>query len=88
VQGVGFRYTVIRLAARFPVAGTVRNLTSGAVEIDVEGDDDAVSDFIDAVLRNPPSGAHVDRVERREEHVRGISGFSVSRENRVNRAGD
>jgi hypothetical protein len=30
-------------------------------------------------LRNPPSGAHVERVERREEQARGISGFSVSR---------
>jgi acylphosphatase len=80
VQGVGFRYTVTRLATRFPIAGTVRNLTSGAVEIDVEGDDDAVADFIDAVLRNPPSGAHVERFERREEPAaRGLSGFSVSR---------
>jgi len=79
VQGVGFRYTVTRLAARFPVAGTVRNLRSDAVEIDVEGDDDAVNDFIDAVLGNPPSGASVDRVKRREEQARGISGFSVAR---------
>jgi len=79
VQGVGFRYTVARLAARFPVAGTVRNLQSGAVEIDVEGDDRIVGDFIDAVLHNPPGGAHVERVERREEQARGISGFSVTR---------
>ncbi len=78
MQGVGFRYTVIRLAARFPVAGTVRNLRSGAVEIDAEGDDDVVNDFIDAILRNPPSGASVDHVERSEEQARGISGFSVS----------
>jgi acylphosphatase len=79
VQGVGFRYTVIRLAARFAVAGTVRNLASGAVEIDVEGDDEVVNDFIEAVLRNPPSGAHVERVERRDEQARGLSGFSVAR---------
>lgn len=79
MQGVGFRYTVTRLAARFPVAGTVRNLPSGALEVDVEGDDDAVNDFIDAVLRNPPGSAHVESVERREEQPRGISGFSVSR---------
>ena len=69
----------MRLAVRFPVAGTVRNSSSGAVEIDAEGDDDAVNDFIDAILRNPPSGARVDRVERREEQSRGISGFSVAR---------
>jgi acylphosphatase len=69
----------MQLAARFPVAGTVRNLKSGAVEIDVEGDDEAVDDFVDAVLRNPPRFAHVERVDRREEESRGISGFTVSR---------
>jgi acylphosphatase len=79
VQGVGFRYTVTRLAAHFPVAGTVRNLASGAVEIDVEGDAEAVEGFIDAVSRNPPPSARVERVERREENERGITGFNVTR---------
>lgn len=79
MQGVGFRYTVTRLAAHFPIAGTVRNLASGAVEVDAEGDDEAVDGFIDAVLRNPPPSGRVDRVERREENTRGITGFNVTR---------
>lgn len=79
MQGVGFRYAVTRLAARFPIAGTARNLASGAVEIDVEGDAEAVDGFIDAVLRNPPPSARVDRVDRREESERGITGFNVTR---------
>jgi len=33
VQGVGFRYTARRLAEGFPVAGYVRNLSSGEVEL-------------------------------------------------------
>jgi acylphosphatase len=82
VQGVGFRYTVTRHAAHFPIAGTVRNLASGAVEIDVEGDDEAVDGFIEAVLRNPPPGARVDRVDRREENRRGITGFTLERNQR------
>jgi acylphosphatase len=37
VQGVGFRYTTIELAEDLPLAGTVRNLSDGRVELIVEG---------------------------------------------------
>ncbi len=38
VQGVGFRYTTQRVAARFAVTGWVRNLADGRVELVVEGE--------------------------------------------------
>jgi acylphosphatase len=79
VQGVGFRYRVVQIAARFDVAGSVRNLRSGAVEIDVEGDDAEVARFITAVLENPPRSAHVENVTEREAEPRYVSGFEVSR---------
>ncbi len=37
VQGVGFRYTVMRLAASLEVTGFVRNLPNGRVLLIVEG---------------------------------------------------
>ncbi len=37
VQGVGFRYTVRQVATGFEVAGTVRNLPDGRVELVAEG---------------------------------------------------
>jgi acylphosphatase len=37
VQGVGFRYTAQHLARSHPVAGFVRNLPDGRVEMVVEG---------------------------------------------------
>lgn len=37
VQGVGFRYTVRQLAENYAVAGFVRNLPDGRVEVVVEG---------------------------------------------------
>ena len=49
VQGVGFRFTAQQLARSFPVTGSVRNLTGGGVELIVEGDDNEVQSFIDAV---------------------------------------
>jgi acylphosphatase len=37
VQGVGFRYTVKRVAAGFEVTGCIRNLPDGRVELTAEG---------------------------------------------------
>jgi acylphosphatase len=51
VQGVGFRYTTQRLAAGHPVAGYVRNLPSGEVELVAEGEPAAVEAFLEAVAQ-------------------------------------
>lgn len=37
VQGVGFRYTARRIAARYDVTGFVQNLPDGTVEMFVQG---------------------------------------------------
>jgi acylphosphatase len=49
VQGVGFRYTVCRLAAPFSVTGFVRNLWDGDVELVAEGDERELSDFLHTI---------------------------------------
>ena len=49
VQGVGFRYTVRRLARRFDVTGHVRNLPDGRVEMLVEGPTEQINDLLAAV---------------------------------------
>ena len=49
VQGVGFRYTVRTVAAGFEVAGTVRNLADGRVELLAEGDRAELEAFRDAI---------------------------------------
>jgi acylphosphatase len=42
VQGVGFRYTARQIAARYELAGFVRNLPDESVEMFVQGDKDDV----------------------------------------------
>ena len=37
VQGVGFRYTAVRVAQQYAVTGFVRNLRDGRVELVAEG---------------------------------------------------
>ncbi len=49
VQGVGFRYTVRWVAQRFAVAGFVRNLPDGRVQLVAEGRVDEIRRFLDAV---------------------------------------
>lgn len=67
----------MQVASRFPVSGSVCNLRSGAVEIDVEGEDGVVMAFIDEILRNPPRHARIDSVNRRAGEPRAVRGFSV-----------
>jgi acylphosphatase len=63
VQGVGFRYTAQGLAAGFPVAGYVRNLPSGEVELAAEGEPEAVEAFLSAVRQRMASYVTNTRVE-------------------------
>ena len=49
VQGVGFRYTVRTLALGFEVAGTVRNLADGRVELTAEGSRQELDGFCKAI---------------------------------------
>ncbi|MEN9841215.1 MAG: Acylphosphatase [Verrucomicrobiota bacterium] len=49
VQGVGFRYTTLQVAKEFEVAGWVKNLADGRVQVEVEGRAGEVEAFIAAV---------------------------------------
>ncbi len=77
VQGVGFRYTARRIAAGFDVAGYVRNLADGRVEIVASGDDGEVDDFL-AALRESELAGHIDG-EAAAEIVKpaGLRGFEI-----------
>lgn len=77
VQGVGFRYFTEAEAAREGLHGWVRNLPDGRVEIDVEGEAEAVERFERHVRHGPP-GARVSNVDVDESiPQRRESGFSV-----------
>ena len=74
VQGVGFRYTVDRIARHFEVAGTVRNVDR-YVEVDVEGEPASVDAFLTAVFAGPPRNSRVDLVESHDREPLGRTGF-------------
>ena len=61
VQGVGFRWFVKSTARRLGLAGWVRNLEDGSVELAARGGERALSDLRVAVRRGP-DGARVESV--------------------------
>lgn len=62
VQGVGFRAWIRQAARRHELCGRVWNRADGAVEIEAEGDPDALARFHDMVSAGPPL-ARVQRIE-------------------------
>lgn len=46
VQGVGFRYTVLDIAAERKVCGWVRNLDDARVEVVAEAEEETLNDFL------------------------------------------
>lgn len=78
VQGVGFRFTVERLARRFPVTGFVRNLDDGRVEVTAEGEEARLVEFLSAI-RESGMKNYIRDVEAHWSESQGcFSSFSMS----------
>ena len=78
VQGVGFRYFVRHKALSMGIKGFVRNLENGDVEILAEGNNDDLDLFIEEI-RNGPSVAHVDNLQKDWREPSGIfSTFDIA----------
>ncbi len=77
VQGVGFRYTVRRLACGYDVAGTVRNMPDGEVRLEAEGERGELESFLQSV-RDSGLGPHIrdERISRSECAAR-LRGFEI-----------
>ena len=77
VQGVGFRYFVMREANQYGLTGFVRNLYDGSVEVYIEGDKEIVDQF-KKVLKKGSSYSRVDRIEVEDlPYEKKFSRFSV-----------
>lgn len=76
VQGVGFRYTARRLAERFDVAGYVKNLPDGRVELVVEGPPDQIDAFLQDIRE--AMGNYIRRMDQQVSGPEGrFTGFDI-----------
>lgn len=64
VQGVYYRASAQREARQYGLTGWVKNRSDGSVEMVVEGEEDAVKDFL-SWAQQGPSTARVEKVETR-----------------------
>lgn len=85
VQGVGFRPFVYRLARRHSLSGWVRNST-GAVEIEIEGQDEHLQRFLTELRSQAPPLARIEAVDSLSVQAVGQREFSIESSQR--RTGD
>ena len=71
VQGVGYRFFVMRAAARHHMLGTVRNMPDGRVEVVAEGERAAMDEF-KKDLSTGPLLARVSDIEETDLPVTGL----------------
>ncbi|WP_406678602.1 acylphosphatase [Neomoorella carbonis] len=76
VQGVGFRYFVLRQAAALQLNGWVRNRYNGSVEGVVEGPAERVKEFLD-YCHHGPAMADVRELKVQYEKPQGETTFRI-----------
>ena len=62
VQGVGYRYTVARVASELGLVGWVRNAPDGSVEVRAQGHEPVLDEFV-AFMHKGPRSARVRSVD-------------------------
>ena len=79
VQGVGFRYTVMQIARRFPVTGHVMNRRDGSVALVAEGLRPRLQAFLDAIAESHLGPGIRDRHEEWGPATGAFRDFSIRR---------
>ncbi len=78
VQGVGFRPFVLKLATKYDLKGWVCN-TSGDVKIELEGETEAVGNFIQDLRGKTPPLAHIEEIKIRHRPPANHESFKIRR---------
>lgn len=77
VQGVGFRYYVLRAARELGLGGHVRNLPDGSVEVEAVGAVEALAAF-EQLLREGPPAARVTALRKQEIEITAEGRFEIA----------
>lgn len=78
VQGVGYRAFVLRYARALGLAGRVRNLPSGQVEVVAEGDEESLNQLLTLLRQGPPAARVTDMSVRWGDATGAENGFHIA----------
>jgi len=77
VQGVGFRFSVKSITTGYDVVGSVKNLIDGRVELEIQGEESEVEEFLKAIL-DSHLRRHINRFVVHDIPMKkGIKGFEI-----------
>jgi acylphosphatase len=77
VQGVGFRYFAYRLARELGLRGWVRNLPDGRVEIEAQGEEDSLDQFLLEIKSGPQLAIVKDISIETPDNLKRYEDFSI-----------
>jgi acylphosphatase len=77
VQGVGFRYFVMRHAQARNLCGYVRNLNDGRVEFVLHGDENSIATVTEKIRVGPPHAIVDDLAFNETDQASATSGFVI-----------
>ncbi|HOO55289.1 MAG TPA: acylphosphatase [bacterium] len=78
VQGVGYRYFVIRRSVALGLTGYAKNMNDGSVEVVAEGNRNKLDELIKDLWEGPSfSSVSSVEVEREQSSERVFSGFNI-----------
>ena len=70
VQGVGYRFFATRVARRLGLKGYIQNNRDGSVEAAVEGEKDAIDEWLEE-LKEGPRYAEVTKIDQESKEFTG-----------------
>jgi len=76
VQGVGFRFSVEKMAESLQLFGFVRNEEGGNVYIEAEGEEEKLDEFINWCKKGP-AWAKVEKAEILEGGLKNFQQFNI-----------
>jgi len=78
VQGVGFRYSAQQQATKYGIVGWVMNREDGTVEMEIEGSEDQISEYIIEIRNGFHRFIHVDNIELdKSNNEKGYKNFDI-----------
>ncbi|MFG6148764.1 acylphosphatase [Halobacillus sp. B23F22_1] len=78
VQGVGFRATAQSLAKQHSLKGWVKNKEDGSVELEAEGEDQALQSFYEEIKEDPSPFIKIETIDEQDyEEEKGHQNFKV-----------